>query len=84
VMARSKLRRGEFWARVVSEGLGKEKWVNSAPVPHLNANSRLSDSVSLKRDERERKIQKVSRRRDCVAQITPGAGHSRPGETLLA
>jgi len=40
----------------VSEGLERsEKVSKSATVPHLNANSRLSEPFSLKRDERERK-----------------------------
>jgi len=79
-MARSKLRRGEC-----ERGFGgKKKIVSSATVPQLNAYSRLSDSFSLKRDERERKIKKLSRRRDCVTQNTPGAGHSHPGKPLLA
>ena len=62
--------KGEFWARVVGESLGKENWTSSASVPLLSTISRLSDSFSLKRDERERKIKK-SRAGETVSPKTP-------------
>jgi len=68
-MVRSKLRRknvSESWER----GFGERKLRSSAPTTHLNANSRLSDSFSLKRDERERKIKK-SRAGETVSPKTP-------------
>jgi len=67
-------RERELGARV----WGKENCISSAPVTHLNAISRLSEMSVIG------KLKKISRRRDCVAQNTPGAGHSRPGEPLLA
>jgi len=54
------------------------------PIPHLNAISRSSDQVSLKRDGHAESLQIVSRKRDSVAQRCFGTGHSRPGEPLLA
>ena len=69
VIARSKLRRGES-ERDVGEGLGEKKMRNFCPCPDLSANSRLSGSFSLKRDERERKIKK-SRAGETVSPKTP-------------
>ena len=48
----------------------EKRVVSSATVPHLNANSRLSDSFSLKRDERGRKIKK-SHAGETVSPKTP-------------
>ena len=54
----------------MSEGLGEKKIRDFCPCPDLSANSRLSDSFSLKRDERERKIKK-SRASETVSPKSP-------------